>query len=214
MTIADIPVRKRNVLVSTTEDASTVSVVDQEPSDRRWTRAEYHNLFDAGYFEGERVQLIEGRILVMPSMKLAHAFSLELTDRAVRRAFGDPYRVRIQMPFITADGSEPEPDVAVVAGNLRDETDHPTKALLIIEIAETSLRLDRRKARLYSLSGVADYWIVNLVDRVVEVYREPIPGGGPADGTGYALVRCLSKSEFIAPLAVPSQGISIAELLA
>lgn len=82
-------------------------------------------------------------------------------------------------------------------------------AVLVVEVSDTSLALDRRKARLYAMSGVADYWILNLIDRVLEGHREPLPGGGPENGPAYASMRVYQPDDAVAPLA----AVKVAELL-
>lgn len=100
-----------------------------------------------------------------------------MTQDALRKAFGEGTHVRIQLPLALDPSSEPEPDVTVVRGSPRDYRDaHPSAALLVVEVADTTLSHDRdQKGSLYARAGVADYWIVNLVDQVLEVYRDPGP---------------------------------------
>jgi Uma2 family endonuclease len=185
----------------------------EQPSERRWTRQEYYRLAEQGYFDGQRVELIEGRIIQMPPQGLPHTVGVEMVDRYVRKAFPDGFRHRAQMPFRTVDGSDPEPDIAVVKGHPRDPADgHPTSAALIVEVIDTTLRHDRRKAKLYALSGVIDYWILNLLDEQLEVYREPIAEPS-SNGPWYASVRVLRRDESLAPVAAPLAVVNVAELL-
>jgi len=108
--------------------------------------------------------------------------------------------------------SEPEPDLAVLRGSPRDWlADHPSTAALVVEIADTSLRFDRVvKGRVYAAAGIADYWIVNLRDRVIEVYREPIRGVRRAR---YASAHVTHPGETLTPLAAPGARITVDELL-
>jgi Uma2 family endonuclease len=180
------------------------------PTERRWTRDEYYRLASQGYFDGQRVELIEGRIIEMSAQGLPHTQCVELIDLYVRAAFPTGHRVRIQMPFRCFDGSDPEPDVLVMAGSPRDRmTGHPTTAVLIVEVADTSLKLDRAKARVYAGSGISDYWIVNLLDGTIEVSREPVTGSDPS----YASVRVLGPDDLVSPLASPGSAVKVAELL-
>ena len=96
--------------------------------------------------------------------------------------------MRTQAPISLDDESEPEPDVAVVLGSQRDYgPDHPARPVLTVEVAESTLAMDRQhKGSLYARAGLADYWVVNLIDRVVEVYREPLPDAEAPFGWGYA----------------------------
>lgn len=185
-----------------------------EPRDRLWTREEYDRLVELGLFQGQRLQLIEGRILHVSPQGPDHSIAIELAERVLRRWFPSGYRIRAQMPFWAADGSDPEPDLAVIAGDdPRAMRDHPSAAVFIVEVSDTTLRLDRAKARLYAASGVTDYWIVNLAARVIEVHREPLPGGGPATGPAYAKTTVLGPDDGIAPLASPTLPVKVAEFL-
>jgi Uma2 family endonuclease len=194
-------------------------------SPRRWSREEYDRMVGAGILhEDERVQLIEGEILQMTPQYRCHAAAVLLTTKALETAFGPAYSVQGQVPLAVSDDSEPEPDVAVVAGSIRGFLrDHPTTAVLIVEVADSSLMFDRRrKARLYARCGMPEYWIVNLADRCLEVHREPRPDAGTADGIGrdahYADIRVLDEHAAITPLAAPGLAapgttVRVADLL-
>ncbi|MGD1942945.1 MAG: Uma2 family endonuclease [Leptolyngbyaceae cyanobacterium] len=146
-----------------------------EPRIHLWSRDEYYRLADLNFFQGRRVELIEGQVIDMAAMKSAHAIAIDLVDAALQPVFATGYYIRQQKPFVIGDSSEPEPDIAVVPGTIRDYTDaHPTTAVLIIEVADSSLRYDRKvKGSLYAKAGIAEYWIVNLNDRQLEVYSAP-----------------------------------------
>jgi Uma2 family endonuclease len=140
-------------------------------------RVEYEKLVVEGCFEGEPVELLWGRLVRMSPQKSLHAAVIQLLNKhfVLAVAPSEYADVRIQSPFAATNDSEPEPDVAVVPhGSYRDA--HPSEALLVIEVAETSVRADRAKAAIYAAGGVMEYWIVNLPDRVVEVHRDPAPG--------------------------------------
>ena len=180
---------------------------------RRWTRTEYEQMVDAGIFQpGEHVELLDGEILAMTPQRSAHTSVVHAVAAALGRAFGPGHFVRNQSPLALDPASEPEPDVAVVAGSLWDYAQaHPSTALLIVEVADTSLRLDRQqKGALYARAGIADYWIINLPDGLVEVYREPVQ---TSTGWGYRLVQSRRRSESIAPLARPEAEIAVADML-
>lgn len=125
------------------------------------------------------------------------------------------YFVSTQCPLDVGELSEPEPDVTVVAGDVRDYKDaHPTTAVLIVEIADTSLAYDRtEKASLYAKAGIADYWILNLMDRQVEVRRDPVADPMQPFGFGYTHVTILAETGFVSPLAMPQAVIAVADLL-
>lgn len=143
---------------------------------RRLTRAEYDRLVDLGFFDDERVELLYGRVMMMSPANLPHTWSIDwLTTHLVPR-IGTRARVRIQSSFVAADESEPEPDVAIVPQGDYSEA-QPSEAFLIIEVADSSLLKDRQiKAPLYAASNVREYWIVNVLDKTLEVYRNHVSG--------------------------------------
>ena len=183
---------------------------------RRWTREEYERLIEAGIFHPEeRVELIDGEILTMTPQKSPHATAVCLVADALRGAFGSGHHVRVQLPLALDPDSEPEPDVAVVAGAPRDYRDaHPATALLVVEVADTTLAFDReRKGSLYAGAGIAEYWIVNLSDQVLEVYREPAAAPSAQYGWSYRVAQRLSPSDVVSPLAAPHGRITVSDLL-
>lgn len=186
-----------------------------EPQVHLWTRSEYDRMAELGFFERKRVELIEGQVIEMSPMGSLHATTVALTAKAVERAFGPEYFARWQMPFNVGEYSEPEPDVAIIAGAIRDYTqEHPTTAALIVEVAETSLAYDRdTKSSLYAKVGIADYWIVNLVDLQLEVYRTPRSDEDALYGFGYADKAVLRVGDVVQPLAQPQSEIAVADLL-
>jgi Uma2 family endonuclease len=181
--------------------------VAQQP--RRWTRKEYDRMVETGILGSEdRVELIEGEILTMSPQKSRHATGVQLAGDALQGVFGQGFVVRRQLPLALAADSEPEPDVAVVEGGPRDYRDaHPSTALLIVEVAEASLAYDRTAKRaLYAAAGIPEYWIVNLPDRALEVYREPL-------GSDYRSRLVLRPDDIVSPRARPEARILAADLL-
>jgi Uma2 family endonuclease len=123
--------------------------------------------------------------------------------------------VRTQGPIGLDDESEPEPDVAVVPGGLDDDRRaHPSRPVLTLEVADSSLSSDRvRKGSLYARAGLADYWVLNLIDRVLEVYREPVPDAEAPFGWRYMRGKTVSVSGRVAPLAAGGVMVAVADLL-
>jgi Uma2 family endonuclease len=187
----------------------------ESPEPIRWTRAQYYKMADIGLFDGRRVHLIKGEVFEMSPQYSLHATGVTLADNVMRRLFKRGYVVRVQLPLDLGADSDPEPDIAVVAGNSRAYRDaHPTTAALIVEIADSSLEHDRRhKGSLYASEGIEDYWIVNLVDRRLEIYRRPQADATQPYGFGYADVRILKGREKVSPLAAPRSQVRVAELL-
>jgi Uma2 family endonuclease len=183
---------------------------------RRWSRIEYDRLIECGFFQPEdRIELIGGELVVAEPKGTAHSTAVGLVDDALREVFGPGWAVRGQDAIAPDDESEPEPDVAVVSGTRRDYRDaHPTRPVLVVEVAESSLRFDReRKGSLYARAGIADYWILNLVDRVLEVYRTPMSDPAAPFGWRYTSVEIWGPEALVTPLAAPGARLIVADLL-
>ncbi len=184
---------------------------------KRWTRLEYERLIDLGAFGPEdRLELLGGQLVIRePQGGRPHSTGIRLVAHALRAAFGPLWSIEAQLPVSLDEESEPEPDVAVVAGGPRDYlASHPSRPALVVEIALTSLALDRgEKASLYARAGVEDYWIVNLVDNTLEVYRDPQANPDSPYGWRYGSALMLSGDDRVRPLSVPNADIRVADLL-
>jgi Uma2 family endonuclease len=136
---------------------------------------------------------------------------ISAVDYAVRAALPSGWLVRTQLPMSLDDESEPEPDLVVVPGRPGDyRGSHPGRPLLAIEVAS----FDREhKGSLYARAGVQDYWIVNLIDRVLEVYRDPDADAAAIVGWRYRSVTRLVPPAIAVPLAFTSSRIAVADLL-
>ncbi|HEY7204182.1 MAG TPA: Uma2 family endonuclease [Methylomirabilota bacterium] len=186
------------------------------PRQKRWTRVEYERLVDLGAFlPGERLELVGGALLVRDPQTPPHATTVGLVEDALREVLGTGWTVRVLGPIALDEDSEPEPDVAVVRGSRRDYINgHPSHPALIVEAADATLRFDRNaKASLYARAGIADYWVVNLVDGVLEVRRDPVPAPKTRYGHRYATTIVLRGGEHVTPLAAPHATIPVSDLL-
>jgi Uma2 family endonuclease len=183
---------------------------------RRLTRVEYEKLIELGVFQtGDPVELIGGDLMVAEPQGAAHYTAIRKTARALEAAFGPGWEVRTQGPIGLDDESEPEPDIAVVRGRPEDYRGaHPSRPVLTVEVAESSLRSDReRKGSLYARAGLPDYWVLNLEDNVLEVYREPAADPSAPFGWRYARREVFDASSEVNPLAAPGAHIRVADLL-
>jgi Uma2 family endonuclease len=183
---------------------------------RHWTRAEYDRLIEIGLLhDDEPIELLAGQLIVSEPKGSGHQTAIGLLEDVLRATLGPEWIVRSQGPIALDDESEPEPDIAVVRGSRRDySSEHPARPVLVVEVAESSLRLDREhKASLYARAGIEDYWILNLVDRTLEVYREPVPDPSAAFGWRYAVKHVFSPESSVALLAVPAAHIVVSDLL-
>ncbi|MDR3637193.1 MAG: Uma2 family endonuclease [Isosphaeraceae bacterium] len=185
------------------------------PSNRlRWTSEEYYRLAELGFFRNRRVELVRGQIIARSSFKPAHAISVELADNTFRTAFAPGHRVWIQLPLDLGRRNQPEPDAVVLAGSPRDSGEHPKTALLVVEISDTTLRYDRLvNGHLYARAKVADYWILNLIDRQLEVYREPVPDPARNGRFAYHQQTIVTAGGRVAPLGKPGVEVAVADLL-
>lgn len=182
---------------------------------RRWSRIEYERLVDLGVFKpGERLELLDGLLVVREPQNAPHATAVRAAQEALRRTFGSGWDVRPQLPVALDDDSEPEPDVAVVPGSYRDYSGaHPSQPALLVEIADTTLGSDRRKGSLYARAGVPEYWIVNLTDEVLEVYRRPATSEPSRFGWSYSEMQVLRRGDVVTPLAAPGGHVTVDDLL-
>jgi Uma2 family endonuclease len=180
---------------------------------RLWSREEYDRLVSAGMFHpDERLELIEGEILQQSPQGSVHATAVTLVENALRKVFGTNYVVRVQMPLALEADSEPEADVAIVVGSPRDyRHEHPHTAELIVEVADSTLAYDReRKMKIYAHAGIPEYWILNLLDHQLEIYRQPT--FKQASAPFYQEHMILTAIESVSTLRYPQHSISVAEL--
>ncbi len=186
------------------------------PAKLRWTYERYRRLVDSGFDFGRPVELLGGEIIEMAAQRDLHVAGVELGRAALDRAFGPKLWVRQQAPLHLDRWSGPEPDLAVVPGGPRDYigTGHPRSPLLLVEVSDTTLLFDRRrKGPRYARAGYADYWIVNLIDGCVEVYRNPMADPSAPLGWRYASVSVLVATDTLSPLAMPASVVAVADLL-
>lgn len=182
------------------------------PAPLRWTGDEFDRAVQVGVFDGKRVELMNGQILEMPPMNDPHAQAIQLGTYVFAALFPPQIAtLRVQCPMRLSE-FRPMPDFAVVAGTPRQVVQHPTSALLIVEVSDSSLDYDRgEKARLYAAHGIPDYWIINLNARTVEVRRNPI--GVDIGDPQYGELRVYTEAQTVSPLAAPQATLKVVDLL-
>src|SRR5262245_60207148 len=183
---------------------------------RRWNRKEYAQLLHVGILhEDDPIELIDGQLVVGEPQDPPRATATQIVADALRTAFGHGWHVRSGLPVALDDESEPEPDVSVVPGHPRDYlADHPAHPALVVEASFSRLAFDRGvKGGLYARAGIAEYWIVNLVDHVLLVHREPVRAATARYGWRYRRVSSHKPPAVVTPLAAPSARMAIADLL-
>jgi len=180
-------------------------------TDFLWSREDYQDLVSRGVFTPEdKVELLDGHLITMAPQQSAHATATRKIRAFLSRAFSESrFVVDSQLPLALDERSEPEPDLMVVRGQVSDFSEHhPTarEAVLVVEVSDSSLAYDRGpKLAAYARAGIPEYWIINLVDRVAEIHRQP-------DGELYADSLTLTPAGQIAP-AEAKIATTVAELL-
>jgi Uma2 family endonuclease len=172
-----------------------------------------------GYFElvkqgslqpDDQVELLDGTIVAEPPRDPEHAASTSQIDRVLRGVIGRRAAIRVQLPLVLGPYSAPEPDVAVVPGDEADYSrSHPATALLVVEVAGTTLPKDRlSKSRIYASAGICEYWLVNLQDDCVEVFRQPTPAAHC-----YSATLVADRGDRLSLVAFPDANVAVADLL-
>ncbi len=182
----------------------------------RFTREQYYEMGNRGFFDGKRVELIFGEVVEMSPIGWPHALCVGLVTDALRAAFAIGYWISSQQPFQVPGGkgsSEPQPDVSVIPGSMRGYTDHPTVAALVVEVADTTLANDTTtKAELYATAGIADYWVLDVENRQLHVFRDP-QHNATLEATAYQTHDTFGPNDSVSPLAAPGATIRVSELL-
>ena len=187
-------------------------VFDPEVERQGLTRAQYDAVVEAGLVDGEPVQLLEGELVRMSPQGWDHARSIDLISmrlgRELARVHGEGHLIRQEKPLAVSDDSEPEPDIAVVDVAVLHMSSHPSWAHLVVEVADSSRRLDRlHKPRVYARGRIPLYWVVDLVVRRVVVHSNPVTDPPPRYTT-------VDEVDFAAPLDVLGVTVTMDQLLA
>ncbi len=180
-------------------------------SPKRWTVAEYHRIIASGIITPDTpVELINGQIIEMVPQQPPHAATTDEGGDYLKALFAGKAKVRVQLPVTLPPDSEPEPDFAVVridANLYRDRHPGPKDIYLVMEVADSTLQKDRQyKAQLYAQADIPEYWIINLKENQVMVYRQI------QNGT-YQTERTLKASDQAQPLAFSNITIDLSRLL-
>ncbi len=185
------------------------------PTPLRWTCDAFHDLCSTGVFSGRRAILIDGVIITMALPNPPHNTSLGITHELLQRVFAIGFHVRGQMAFDVGTTNDPGPDLVVATGSFRDySTRQVTSAVLVVEVSDTTLFMDTTtKAELYATAGVQDYWVIDVENRVLLVFRDPVPLPTGLGATAYRTHFTLGPTDHISPLAAPSNSIAVADML-
>jgi len=180
---------------------------------KRWSKQEYYRAVDRGAITDPRVYLYHGELIQMPAMGSLHARGVASVTSWAVRTFDPQWVVRCQLPFDMPDDTAPQPDFAIVTSEQHVRLPHPNAAVLVIEVADSSIELDQDMAFDYASASVPDYWILNMRDRQIEVFREPVADGSSPTGHRYASHKIFNEVDSISPLARPDVQVKVAALL-
>ncbi|PSN19937.1 hypothetical protein C7271_04685 [filamentous cyanobacterium CCP5] len=177
---------------------------------KRWTVDDYHRMIEAGILTpDDRVELLDGQIVEMVPRDPPHASRIDDGGDYLKAVFAKRAKVRVQLPVVLAPGSEPEPDFAVVhidENRYRDRHPAPQDIFLLIEVGDSTLKRDVRKAKIYARANICEYWIVDINQQQVTILRDP-------RGGSYQSEQILVKGSQISPLRFPSISISLDHLI-
>jgi Uma2 family endonuclease len=181
----------------------------------RWTISAYRKLAGYDLFNGLKTMLIDGEIFSMPLPAPPHDLSLGLVDDWLRAVFAVGHHVRNQMGFDVGIANDPGPDLAVIAGSRRDLAGRtPTTAVLIVEIAHTTLQMDTTtKAELYATAAVQEYWVIDIEHRQLIVFRDPQPLPTGLGATAYRTHLTFGPADRVSPLSAPQASVLVGDLL-
>ena len=198
--------------MQTLKPMPNLSLTVEPAAVKYWTVSDYHRMSEMGILDSdERTELINGQIVLMAAKGTPHVLTLRLLSRALDKLLTDqPFFVSTQDPIQLSDWSEPEPDLVIARGTILDYADcHPRPAdiELVVEVADSTLKQDCEiKDKLYAQAGIADYWVVNLKNRQLHVFRNPMP-------TGYTSHLILTEPNEITSLTFPTLALSLTAIL-
>jgi Uma2 family endonuclease len=183
------------------------------PRPWRWTRDDYYRLGELGFFHGKRVELLFGEIVEMSPIGWPHVVACRKIAGLLEGIFAGLGWVSRGEP-LDLKHSDPQPDVAIIPGRFEDYASHPTTAVLIVEVADSTLATDTTtKAELYATAGVPDYWVLDLNGRQLQVFRDPEPLPVGLGATAYRTRLVFTPADRVSPLAVPDASLLVADLL-
>lgn len=194
---------------------SSETIEPEGPRKRLISAHDYIKMAELGLFEGQRVELIGGEIIIMPPITEPHTRSVARTATKLTVPLHEEYMIRSQSSFSAGEHGHPQPDLALVRLDLLEDPDEiPSQATLIVEVSRSTLQYDRTtKLSLYASLGITDYWIINLIENCVEVHRQPIEREATQFGWDYASRTIYQRGQSVSLLEVPSVSILVDDVL-
>jgi Uma2 family endonuclease len=204
--------RGGQALMNTLKPLPNLTITVEPTAIKYWTVQNYHQMSEMGILApDERTELINGQIVLMASKGTAHVLALRLLSKALDALLVDqPYFVITQDPIQLDEWSEPEPDLAIARGTVLGYTDRhpcPSDLELVVEVADSTLKQDCEiKDKLYAQAGIVDYWVLDVRNRQLHIFRNPTP-------TGYTSHLILTEPSEIAPQSFPSFTLPLTAIL-
>lgn len=183
----------------------------------RFTVDEYVRMSDAGMFDRQRVELLNGRLYKMHAQANPHRAHITLDTIVLARHFGDAKRfwMVVQGTLVLSPTSAPDPDFHIFDVPVGTPDEKLPLPFLVIEVSHRTYRRDSGiKLRMYAAAGIGEYWIVNVAEKRIEVYRRPTNPTGRQIDSRYADVKHYVKGDTLHPLARPEIELSVSEMLA
>lgn len=181
----------------------------------RWTIESYRKLGATGLFHDMKTMLIDGEVYTMVMPNPPHDTALSLAAEYLRSVCPAGYYVRNQQGFDIGLRNDPGPDLAIVPGSVRDYAARtPTTAIMVVEVSHTTLFMDTTtKAELYATAAVPEYWVLDVENRKLIVYRDPEPLPQGLGATAYRTRLTFKPDATVSPLAAPTAAVKVADLL-
>lgn len=200
--------------IGTSTPPPAISRVRPSPQPFRWTIEQYRELYKTGLFCDMKTMLIHGEVYAMVMPNPPHSAILNLAYECLRAAFVPGYHIRNQQGFDIGSKNDPGPDLAVIAGTILDYLDrNPTTAALIVEVSDSTVFFDSTtKAELYATAGVPEYWVMDVENRQLFVYRDPVELPAGLGATAYRTHLVFGTSDSVTPLAIPATSIRVSDL--
>jgi Uma2 family endonuclease len=180
---------------------------------KHWSKKEFVENVERGFISNQRVILFRGELIEMPAIGAPHALAAKKLNIWLVQHFQGEFEIRTQNPFEAYDETMPQPDGAVYTKAQDARLPHPNAALLLIEVSDSSLEFDQEMAADYAASHVEEYWVINVRDRNIEVYRDPVSDPASVTGFSYASRVVVSESGSVSPLFKPDNKVAVLEFL-
>ena len=184
-----------------------------KPTRKYWTKEEYYRIVELGGFEGQRIFLFRGEIIQMPPQKYPHSYTIMELSRVLFGAYGDNYSIRVQLPFDAHGNSEPEPDFLVCTKAAGKRKRHPNEAVLVIEVAWSSVEIDKEKAKEYAASNVPEYWLIDVDQKQLIRHTTPLADAVSVTGFSYSEMRVFQADAELSLPGIVGKTFKLADCL-